>query len=56
MFKFLKRNNRIADIESQLIEIKQALKDEQKNTKELTKAVTQIYDLVAKIVAINTKL
>lgn len=52
----LNTNKRIDKLEKQLIEIKEALKAEQQNTKELTKAVTQIYNLLANVIVINSKM
>jgi hypothetical protein len=46
-------NKRIDKLEKQLIEINEALREERNNTKQLTKAVTQIYNLLAKVININ---
>jgi hypothetical protein len=49
-------NKRIDKLEKQLIEINEALKEERNNTKQLTKAVTQIYNLLAKVININSNM
>lgn len=49
------KNSKVEKLEKELVEIKQELRKQQKNTKELTEAVTQIYNLIAKIVSINSK-
>jgi hypothetical protein len=49
-------NKRIDKLEKQLIEINEALREERNNTKQLTKAVTQIYNLLAKVININSNM
>ena len=53
---WLNSSKRIDKLEKQLIEINEALREERNNTKQLTKAVTQIYNLLAKVININSNM
>ena len=57
MFQFFtnKKEKRIDRIEAELKEIQKTLTEQKHNTKELTKAVTEIYKLIAQIVNLNSQ-